>query len=147
MEFVIIYNLTLVFFVVYSLLEGIREAYYYHSAVRSGDVEKFNLHNLFWVQRLIVSISMLCIYSFFLKNILVIVSVLLSQMLIFSFFHNGAYYCTRNNLDSTKYPRRFKDNSRTSNAILEFSYIERLFYFIIGFIIHLITLFIYLKLI
>lgn len=52
----ITYITTLILFVLLSSLEGLEQAFYYHSSVITGDSNKYNLHPIFFVQRGIVAI-------------------------------------------------------------------------------------------
>lgn len=139
----IVVSLTLVFGYLYAIFEGIREGYYFHSAVKSGDVFEYNLHSLFWVQRSIVMFSLASFISLITLSGIVTLGYIVSSMMCFSLWHNGAYYATRNNLNPAIYKKRFKDNSITSTAVFEFSFQKRLTYFIIGFLFIVFTLFIY----
>lgn len=124
----ITYITTLILFVLLSSLEGLEQAFYYHSSVITGDSDKYNLHPIFFVQRGIVAIFIALSTSWLMIPIL---------MLVFSYFHNSSYYCKRNDLDSSLYPKRWKDESTTSMAILNFSYKNRLIQFIIGIVVFL----------
>lgn len=132
----------------YAILEGIREGYYYHSAIVSNDVEKYNLHSLFWIQRVVILLSITSLLGFLSQSALITSAFIISSILGFSFWHNGMYYITRNNLNPEKYKKRFKDASSTSSSLMEFSYNERLFYFTLSIIldISLLILYIFLNL-
>lgn len=65
---------------------------------------------------------------------------LLSLLLMFPYFHDGQYYCTRNDLNSTIYPKRWRDSSTTSQAIFEFNYTKRVILSITSILILLTTL-------
>jgi hypothetical protein len=91
-----------------SLLEGVREGYYWHFKPKDPFV-KTNEHALFSLQRLILWSTMLFVVNW--------VSVL-AIICMFPFLHDGAYYTTRNYLDKTVYPKRFFDESTTSTAKL-----------------------------
>lgn len=120
----------------YSIMEGRREGYYYHSAVVSGDSSKFNLHSIFQLQRTIV--FFICVLSF--ANIFISIAIGLSMISCFSFFHNGMYYTTRNKLNKEIYKLKWKDDSSSSTAVFEIQYGERLLMFIIGIIIFIVTI-------
>jgi len=128
---------------VYACFEGIREGYYFHSAVKSGDVVEYNLHGLFLTQRIFVLMTMalfvgIVSYSFFFT-----LSFVFYSIASFSFWHNGSYYATRNNLDPSKYKLRFRDNSTSSKAIMEFNFKERLIQFVLSFLLFLTSIIIY----
>jgi len=86
----------------YASIEGIREAFYYHALKGS---KSQNLHGIYWFQRLIFAIFLYVATNFFILTFFV---------LIFSFFHNGFYFLTRNRLDRLIYPKKFIDFSTTS---------------------------------
>lgn len=117
-------------------MEGRREAYYFNSAMKSGDSDKYNIHPLFQIQRLIIFILCLMLCA----NIFVAFSIGLSMISCFSYIHNGTYYNVRNNLDKTVYPLRWKDDSLTSHASFEMHYGERLLMFILGCGIYITTI-------
>ena len=48
------------------------------------------------------------------------------------FLHDGSYYAQRNDIDVRFYPKRFKDDSTTSKAFFEFSYMERVAFALAG---------------
>ena len=124
-----IYIILLVSWALYSLIEGYREAYYWHYKINStdfSDTQKEDLHPIFTVQRGVV----LLVLFFSLTLILNIVGatlILIANSLIFSFIHNGMMYSTRNKLtikmypnDKTKwiYPNTWLAMSSTSTAKL-----------------------------
>lgn len=114
---------------IYSCFEGIREGYYYESAIKTGDADKYNLHGLFWLQRFLV-----CGSCIFINPLLPIMLVML-----FSFFHNGAYYITREKLSTGTYSLGFISNSTTSTANMELNFTERTVCFILSLIILIIS--------
>lgn len=120
----------------YSVMEGRREAYYYYSAVKTGDSTRFNLHAIFHLQRALV--LFVCIISC--ANVFISVAFAVAMISCFSYLHNGKYYATRNKLDNSIYPLKWKDDSSSSTAVFEIQYKERLFMFIIGLFIFLVTI-------
>ena len=110
----------LVFWIAYALLEGRREAYYFHYANRSGKSMQHELHPLFFLQRMLVSLIIFIILP--LKKAIVM---LLVFALVFSWFHNGMYYFTRNRLDEKVYKKGWTDNSISSTAKLDFDFYSR----------------------
>ena len=93
---------TLLLWIAYSCLEGVREGYYWNLYPSY----KINIHTIFFIQR-----------SF----VLLIISLLnpvsiIALSLIFSFFHNGSYYLTRNKLNSKVYPKKWFDQSKNSTS-------------------------------
>lgn len=133
--------LLVLFAFAYFYLEGKREAYYWHYKIRNWLDEKnkeldYNgEHKTFLAQRILVFI-LSCGVNYFVVNHYILFS--LGLLLSFSFIHNGTYYYYRNKLDNNIYHLKFKANSTTSNAVMEFDYETRLFMFIIG--LFLITL-------
>lgn len=117
-------------------MEGRREAYYYHSAVKTGDSTKFNLHSIFQIQRAIV----LFIFILSCINVFISIAIAIAMISCFSFFHNGKYYSTRNELDNSVYPLKWKDDSTSSTAMFEIEYKERLFMLVIGVLIFILTI-------
>lgn len=109
-----------------------REAYYYDSEMRTDRPHK-NIHWIYFVQRGIV----LMIIGIILNTVLLPIGL----AFLFPFVHDGTYYVQRNDLDPRIYPQRFTDHSRTSNAYFEFTFIDRLMFFI-GSIITFVTYFI-----
>lgn len=95
----------------YSLTEGIREGFYWHYENISKKVCDFDVNPVFNLQRALV----LLISGGFMVQILGWYSLLslLSMILMFSFFHNGTYYYTRNKLSGKIYEKGWKDESRT----------------------------------
>lgn len=107
----------LLFFIVFSLFEGHREAYFYHFASQSKEKLK-NLHPYYFVFRLMVAVNIS--YLFFPENIICFLLKLLCFGLIFPFFHDGIYYSARNVLNPDIYPLRWKDYGNGS-AIMDFN--------------------------
>jgi hypothetical protein len=88
--------------IIYSLFEGVREAFYWNLY----PAYKFNIHTLFFLQR---SLVLIIITAF---NI----PMVLACALIFSFLHNGSYYTTRHLLNKANYPKTWFDQSTTSTS-------------------------------
>ena len=109
--------------VVYSILEGMREGYYYDAAMRS-DKPYPNIHWIYFLQRGIV----LFLVGVFMHSVILPMSLLF----IFSYVHDGSYYTQRNDIDVRAYPRRFKDHSTTSTAFFELTYMERVAFALTG---------------
>ena len=95
----------------YSLTEGIREGFYWHYENISRKVCDFNINPIFNLQR---SLVLLISGGFMVYNLgwYSLLS-LLCMVLMFSFFHNGTYYYTRNKLSGKIYEKGWKDESRT----------------------------------
>jgi hypothetical protein len=117
-------------------MEGKREAYYYHSASKTGDSDKYNLHAIFQLQRALVLFLSVIICG----NIFLSAGIGFAMICSFSYFHNGSYYCTRNNLNKDIYKLRWKDDSTTSHSAFEIQYGERLITCITGMAIFILTM-------
>ena len=134
----------------YACIEGAREGHYFNEAVETGAVEKINLHPLFFTQRLIVMLSISMFIGITSQSLILTSSFIISSLLCFSFFHNGVYFVTRNNLNYWVYPKRFKASKSDrkanvkSKAVMEFSYKNRLVQFILGVLLSYASIFIYL---
>jgi hypothetical protein len=95
----------------YSLSDGLIEGFYFHFRNNSRRVCEFEINRFFSLQRILVMILM----AGFLVNALgwYSLTVIVCQILMFFFFHNGAYYLTRHKLDDKMYPLGWRDESRT----------------------------------
>lgn len=107
----------------YSLTEGIREGFYWHYENKSKKFCDFDVNPMFHLQRILI----LFISGGFMVHTLGWYSLLnlASMMLMFMYFHNGSYYCTRNKLDSNVYYEGWKDESKTSpklSVLTKYSY-------------------------
>lgn len=118
--------------IIYSCIDGIKDGFYWHFKNNTRKDVKFEIHPLFSAQRGIVLILM----GGLLFNIFGYYSIamVLSMMLIFSFFHNGCYYCTRHKLDENIYKLKWKDESTTSTAKMTkiMTYRNRTIFMILG---------------
>lgn len=121
----------LVFWILEALSFGKQDAHLYHDRMTSTNPDKENIHYLFAIDRfvLLVLISWVHFISHSVLNTGVFAS---SLMLLYSFFHNSAYYATRNSLDKKVYPKKWLDSSTTSESFLEFNLISRVFMAIVG---------------
>jgi hypothetical protein len=130
-----------IIWVIYSMLEGFREGFYWNYRANSIIEDDFEIHPIFSAQRGIVLI-LIGLLLFKLISWISIVNVI-GMMLIFSFFHNGTYYCTRNRLDNNIYKLRWKDQSTTSTAKMTkiMTYRNRLIFMIVGVLIQFTYLF------
>lgn len=121
-----------VIWVLYSLLEGFREGFFWEYRNNSTKQYKFEIHPIFSLQRGIV----LIIIGLLLFNSISWISIIniIGMMLIFSFFHNGTYYYTRNKLDNNIYKLKWRDQSTTSTAKMTkiMTYRNRLVFMLIG---------------
>lgn len=103
--------LTNLIWVGYALTEGIREGFYWHYENNSRRVCDFDINPVFNLQRLLV----LIVTGGFMVHTIGWFSLfsLACMVSMFSFFHNGTYYYTRNKLDGRSYPRKWMDESKT----------------------------------
>lgn len=118
--------------ILYSMIEGLREGFYWHFKSHSKKNCDFEIHPIFSLQRAaVLSLIGILLYSFIGWQSIISV---ISMMLIFSFFHNGVYYYTRNKLDETLYPKGWSDQSITSTAKMTniMTYRNRTIFMIIG---------------
>ena len=124
--------LTNLIWILYSLLEGVREGFYWHYENMSKKECDFNINPVFNIQRTMVIIMMAGV----LVHITGWFSLLsiLCMILMFSFFHNGVYYYTRNKLSDVRYQKGWRDESKTfpSYFTLLLKYNRRMSAFIFG---------------
>lgn len=122
--------------IIYALIEGFREGFYWHFKSTSKQVYEFEIHPIFAAQRGIVLLLILGCLLFMVSPANAYLN-LLSNALIFSFFHNGTYYLTRNKLDPKVYPTGWMSQSTTSTAKLTkvFTYRNRTICAIVGIVI------------
>lgn len=112
----ILFPICYILWIVYFLIEGYREAYYFNALSLQfviQDKQKKDLHGIFTYQRLIIFglINLVCIGLTW-KLLLLSAALVLIQPLI----HNGMYYKTRNYLNYKLYPKTWLDMSTTSTA-------------------------------
>lgn len=123
--------LTLVW-ILCSIIEAFIQGHYYDS-IPVETKKHINLHPFFVFTRScllgIMFYEVLMISHWVFSGLFIII-----QMLIFSFFHNGTYYKTRNWLNSQIYPKGFWDSSETSRAVIELGLGMRITMAAIGFI-------------
>ena len=118
--------------ILYSMLEGLREGFYWHFKSHSKKDCDFEIHPIFSLQRgVVLTLIGILLYTFIGWQSIISV---LSMMLIFSLFHNGTYYCTRHKLDESLYPKGWSDQSTTSTAKMTkiMTYRNRTIFMILG---------------
>lgn len=102
---------------IYSLVEGIREGYYWHYTLKMKQV---GIHTWFTIQRGVMLGTLALGFWFFQSSIPATIILVASCILAFSFIHNGAMYTTRNYLDRKSkfpvYPAMWFAQSTTSTA-------------------------------
>ncbi len=128
-------------FIIYALIEGFREGFYWHFKNTSKNKCEFEIHPIFSAQRGIVLLILMVLILVLFNPLLAILN-LVSNMLIFSYFHNGAMYITRNKLDEFVYPLGWRDQSTTSTAKMTsiFTYRNRTICAIVGIVITIISI-------
>ena len=118
--------------ILYSMLEGLREGFYWHFKTNSRRDCNFEIHPIFSLQRgVVLTLIGILLYTFIgWQSIISVVS----MMLIFSYFHNGTYYCTRHKLDDRLYEKGWCDQSTTSTAKMTkiMTYRNRTIFMILG---------------
>lgn len=105
--------------ILFSLLEGMREA---ASFSHGNSKHPFNIHKYFMPVRALFAL-ILCMWSGMWVD-------LIAYMLIFSFFHDGAYYQTRHFIDYPKY--NFFSQSESTTAKFSVNFKVRTIMLILG---------------
>ncbi len=121
--------LVLIGFCLWSTLEGSRDGVLENSRV--GELNRVNLHPLFTLERCLVGTLIWCYIDTF-KSHLEASIYTISLGLVFSWFHNGAYYWTRRKLNPLVYTKGWTDTSLTSKALIELNFKERTWLAILG---------------
>lgn len=129
-----------VIWILFSYLEGKRDASFFHANVSSPNPVAENLHWLFTFTRTIV-LGLITWIIFSKYSISVTIIYAFSLSMIFSWIHNGVYYHIRHKLDSNSYPKGFYDTSTTSTSIIELDYSIRTLLALIGVMGIILTLF------
>lgn len=127
--------------VLYSAVEGVREAFLWnksmHSTIESNDIMGVDIHKVFSIQRGLVMLFVIYIsisnhqgmgyYRLMGESVILFFVLSLS----FPFIHDGVLYLVRNKLDPNVYKEGFKDNpdSEKSTSFWDFTYLERSVYF------------------
>lgn len=123
-----------IFWLLFVLESSQTEAYIFHG-VMPWVYTKINRHTLLTLMRGIVFVG---IFGFSWQLLLY----LPSHILMFPFIHDGIYYQTRNNLNHSVYPLRFRDRSTTTDARFSFGYETRKRMFLIGIVLWITSLYI-----
>lgn len=121
----------LILWIIASLCEGKRDGFFYNYRTNSTNTDNHNLHWLFVLERFLI-LSMICWIHILSNSTLNTGVFVFSLILIFSWFHNGQYYRTRNMLDKKIYPKGWWDTSTTSESVLEFNATSRTFMVMVG---------------
>jgi len=121
---------TLILTAFWAFLLGEFEARYYHYKPES---DKYNEHFSLALSRgcfFLLVLGLTNVYTF------------IGSMLIFPFFHDGAYYTQRHNMNKNIYPKTWFDQSTTSRALMTkvFTPLVRVISLIVGVLIGVIFL-------
>lgn len=129
-----------ILWIVYSALEGFREGFYWHFKGISKSKNDFEIHPIFASQRGIILILIGLMLSFTIGWFSILNT--FGMALVFSFFHNGCYYSTRNRIDSNIYPLKWRSQSTTSTAKMTkiMTYRNRTIFMVVGLILQLVYL-------
>lgn len=122
----------------FALTCGVLEAIYFNKVKRHVKIKGINIHNWFTVIRSIFAIPIVLtlmndVWILEGWSISVLVGLLFSVIiiLIFPFFHDGAYYTVRELLKKGTYPLYWIDNSEETDAKYSYSFTIRTIFFII----------------
>lgn len=121
--------LILLIWILYALIEGKREAIFWHHRIHSTDYKIFksiDRHPLFMLQRGLFLLVIGITFYYITDNIWWALYFIGMNSLIFSFFHNGSLYTERHQMDKKVhpmkgkwvYPKKWWDQSTTSTAVL-----------------------------
>lgn len=98
--------------ILYNLIEGHREAHFYHIASKEDKITE--LHHIFLAQRFLVFLILNSALIFYLDYKLILFDIAI--ICIQPFIHNGMYYYTRWKLDNKIYTKKWFDQSNSSTA-------------------------------
>jgi hypothetical protein len=132
--------ITNILWILYSILEGFREGFYWHFKNISKSTNNFEIHPIFASQRGIILILIGSMLAFSIGWFAILNTV--GMVLIFSFFHNGSYYSTRNRIDSNVYPLKWKSQSISSTAKMTkiMTYRNRTIFMVVGLLLQFVYL-------
>lgn len=123
----------LICWILYSCIEGTQDGYFYHYRNTTTELKNENIHWNYFLGRgfilSLISITHFLLYESYLSAGLYVTGL----ALLFSFFHNGAYYQTRKKLSDGKfYALGWMSNSTSSQATLELKWKARVWLAVIG---------------
>lgn len=118
-----------VLWIVFASIDGFVQAHYYD--LFPSEKKHRNLHPYFVIQRLIV-LGLMAYEMQFNFSVWETIIFTFALIFIFSFFHNGFYYLTRNKLNPAIYKKKFFDDSDTSKAVFELGFGYRTAMAVIG---------------
>lgn len=125
--------------IVYAVLEGVRDGYFYHYRNTSTSIMTENIHFIYLIQRALFWMSIIIIHGT-LYNIIDTIAYAFSLAFMFSFLHNNVYYETRNRLSPGVYPKGWRSISTTSEAKMEFTFTQRTALMLFGIALLIITM-------
>lgn len=120
--------------IIFCLSEGVREGFYTHYENNSRKVCNFDLGPIFNIQRIIFLFAI----SSYLIHVIGLLSIfsIISKSLMFSYFHNGTYYYSRNKLNERIYTKGWFDSDKVQRIYTtKLPYITRTILMSIGFIL------------
>lgn len=124
---------TLIGWMIYALLEGKRDGYFYHYRNTSIQLKDENIHWVYFIDRAFM-LSLISVLGYYYFHSYLITGIYSGGLaLIFSFLHNGIYYQTRKKLSNGNlYSMGWRSSSTCSKATLEFGWNARVILAIIG---------------
>jgi hypothetical protein len=111
----------------YAAISGVKDGILYSHQTNSP--LGFNEHKIWVMERIVVSMIFIGM-AFFDLSIFQIIQVCLSNLLCFSFVHNGYYYDTRSRIDVKEY--HWFSQSESTTAKKSFNGLERSVLFLAG---------------
>lgn len=117
--------------IIYALLDGYRDAHFYSNRMTSTNPDKQNIHWVYFLQRLLFGGMIAFAHSFMFSKLNTFIFSA-GLIMMFSFFHNGKYYLTRNKLDPNIYKDGWWSSSKSSEATLELSDMVRTCLAVVG---------------
>lgn len=104
-------------------IEGTREAYSHHNSTITK-----NVHPIYFIQRILVMILSIIAFKW-----QIAIYIAIGGMLVFSFWHNGSYYTTREKLSPGYAPKKWRDH-RDGSALMDIPFLPRTIMMVIGYI-------------
>lgn len=144
--------ISLIVWILYALLEGQREAWYFH--VKYKNLNSFvyaripDEHATFNLQRSFMAIALIFADCYPVAELtyglmLYVIITGLSFTAIFPFFHDGIYYYRRNKLDESQFPKKWADYSHTSSAKINLDFLDRVLFSIFSLLLVIVQYILY----
>lgn len=121
----------------YSLTEGVREGFYWYYENRCRRVCEFNVNRIFNSQRILVLLLFFIVLLYNFSLYAFINTTCLA--LIFPYFHNSAYYYTRNKLDSNVHNKNWIGNLHINRFSIYIPYKTRIIAMLLGILVQIFT--------